>query len=181
MSSNLRIGFLSLVTVVGVAACHHDDAKTTLVPPQETPAAAQTAPKEEAHPVSTNVSAGDDLVAQCKLHFDNTGEAPKFDFDQFQLTTQDRDALTQIATCVTSGPLKGKKLALVGRADPRGTTEYNMGLGDRRANTVAGYLEKLGVGNTQVAAKPRGSLDASGTDDSSWRTDRRVDIELATN
>ena len=87
--------------------------------------------------------------------------------------------LDQIATCVTSGPLKGKRLHLVGRADPRGTEEYNLGLGDRRAHTVQSYLSRLGLTGNQVATTTRGALDASGTDDGSWRTDRRVDLELA--
>ena len=180
MSSNLRIAFVSLVTL-GAVACHHDQAKSTLVPQQDAPPAQAQAqqPPPQAQPVSTNVSAGGDLVAACKLHLDNTGEAPKFDYDQFQLTSEDRSVLDQIATCVTTGPLKGKKLALIGRADPRGTEEYNMGLGDRRAHTVQGYLVRDGVTNGQVAAKTRGALDATGTDDSSWRTDRRVDVEIA--
>ena len=42
--------------------------------------------------------------------------------------------LQQIATCVTTGPLRGKTLKLVGRADPRGEVEYNMGLGEHRAD-----------------------------------------------
>jgi peptidoglycan-associated lipoprotein len=186
MTTNLRLLSVALLSLgslgslVSVAACHHDQAHTTLVTPDTTPPATQAQP-QQSQPVSTNVSAGDDLVAACKLHFDNTSEAPKFDFDQFELTTQDRDVLSQIATCVTNGPLKGKKLALVGRADPRGTSEYNLGLGDRRANTVAGYLERLGLRNTQVASKTRGALDATGNDESSWRIDRRVDVELATN
>ena len=183
MSSNLRIVFVSVMAGVAasVAACHHDQAKSTLVPQQEAPPAqtTQAQPPAQAQPVSTNVSAGGDLVAACNLHFANTGEAPKFDFDQFQLTTEDRNVLDQIATCVTTGPLKGKKLALVGRADPRGTQEYNLGLGDRRAHTVESYLVRDGVGGSQVASKTRGALDASGTDDSSWRTDRRVDVEIS--
>jgi peptidoglycan-associated lipoprotein len=171
-----------LAVVLLVAACHHDDAKTTTItPPEQPPAEAKATPPEQpqAQPVAPNVSAGDDLVTACKLHFDNQTQAPKFDFDQFELTNQDRDVLNQIASCVTTGPLKGKRLSLVGRADPRGTSEYNLGLGDRRAHTVASYLERLGLGTSQVGSTTRGALDASGTDDDGWRVDRRVDVELA--
>jgi peptidoglycan-associated lipoprotein len=162
-----------LVLVFAVAACHHEK-KPVMVPqpvsPQPTAEAKQTPPA----PVSTNLSAADDLVQKCSLQV--TQDKPTFDFDQFELTSQDRAVLQQVATCLTTGPLKGKQLELVGRADPRGTEEYNLGLGDRRAHTVGEYLERLGV--KKIDAKTRGALDASGTDESSWRQDRRVDLQV---
>jgi peptidoglycan-associated lipoprotein len=176
MTSPLRVALFAIVSVA--AACHHDK-QQTLPTPEQPAAQASTTPQPVSQPVSTNVSAGNDLVSVCKLHFDNQTEAPKFDFDQFQLSSTDRDVLSQIAGCVTTGPLKGKKLSLVGRADPRGTSEYNLGLGDRRAHTVESYLQRLGLATSQVGETTRGSLDATGTDEASWRTDRRVDVELA--
>ena len=62
--------------------------------------------------------------------------------------------------------------------DPRGTEEYNLGLGSRRAANVGTYLERLGVGQPQLAVTTRGSLDAAGTDESGWSKDRRVDVQL---
>ena len=166
-----------LVLVLAVAACHHEK-KPVLVPsatPAAPAAAQQTTPaKQETQPVSPNLAAGDDLVRTCSLAV--TKDTPRFDFDQAELTSQDRDVLQQVATCLTTGPLKGKKLELVGRADPRGTEEYNLGLGDRRAHTVGEYLERLGV--HQIDAKTRGALDASGHDDATWAQDRRVDLRV---
>jgi peptidoglycan-associated lipoprotein len=172
-----------LVLAVLAAACHHDKStKTTPNPVPPAPAAATAQqPAQQDHrevPVSGNVGAGSELVRQCQLHFDNTDQAPKFDFDEFKLTMQDRAVLEQIAQCVTKGPLKGRRLQLVGRADPRGTEEYNMGLGDHRAHSVASYLEHLGVSTAAIEAKTRGALDAAGTDDATWRKDRRVDVDL---
>jgi len=167
----IRSCALTLLAVV--AGCHHDKKVTTM--PQPTPAApAPTAQATPAQPVSTNLGAADDLVKQCSLKVDQ--DKPQFDFNRFELTSQDRAVLQQVATCLTSGPLKGKQLELVGRADPRGTEEYNMGLGDRRAETVGQYLQKLGV--SHVDAKTRGSLDATGTDESTWAHDRRVDMSV---
>jgi peptidoglycan-associated lipoprotein len=166
----------AVIALFFAAACHHPAATTTPVATATTPPPDTTAKAPE--PVSTNVSASDDLVRQCQLHFDNKVEAPKFDYDHFELTSQDRGVLQQIAGCVTTGPLKGHKLALVGRADPRGTEEYNLGLGDRRANTVGDFLHRLGVDSHAINSSTRGALDASGTDDHSWRDDRRVDVEL---
>ncbi|MEO6773315.1 MAG: OmpA family protein [Kofleriaceae bacterium] len=142
----------------------------------ETPAA-QPAPAPQ--PASTNVAVGDSLAKQCSLKLGNTQDAPKFGFDTSELEANDRDVLQQIATCVTSGPLKGEKLELTGRADPRGTEEYNLGLGTRRAGSVRTYLQHLGVSDGQLGETTRGALDATGTDASSWATDRRVDITLS--
>ena len=161
----LGIGLMALVLVKDWAPLlRHEDL------PQPNPQA--TAPK--ATPVSQNIAANDDLVQKCSLAV--TQDTPHFDYDHFELTAQDREVLQQVATCLTTGPLKGKQLQLVGRADPRGTEEYNLGLGDRRAHTVSEYLERLGV--HQINAKTRGALDATGTDDSTWAHDRRVDLSV---
>ena len=106
---------------------------------------------------------------------------PKFDYDKDELTADDRTVLDQLATCLTTGALKGKAVALIGRADPRGTEEYNLGLGSRRAQPVSQYLGRLGVGDPQMAVTTRGALDATGTDEAGWRQDRRVDVQLKQN
>lgn len=125
-----------------------------------------------------NVRLDDQLAKLCKVTFGNADRAPKFDYDEAALLPQDRDVLEQVAKCVTTGPLKGRKLALVGRADPRGETEYNMVLGDHRADAVHVYLARLGVGTGKMSKTSRGELDAEGTDDGTWHRDRRVDIAL---
>jgi peptidoglycan-associated lipoprotein len=159
-----------------MCACHHEK-KPVMVTPQPMASQAQqaTPPTQEAQPVSQNLSAGDDLLKQCSITVIKQDD-PHFDFNTFELTSQDRDVLNQVATCLTTGPLKGKRLELIGRADPRGTEEYNLGLGDRRAQTVSEYLGRLGV--SKIDAKTRGALDATGKDDSGWSQDRRVDLRV---
>jgi peptidoglycan-associated lipoprotein len=133
-------------------------------------------------PVPGRATAGLDisqsLMQACAIHFENLEQSPKFDFDRSDLTDQDRSVLQQIATCVTTGPLAGRHLQLIGRADPRGEVEYNLGLGAHRASSAASYLEHLGVSSSNVAETSRGKLDATGTDEASWQNDRRVDIDL---
>ena len=165
-----------LAATLAVAACHH--AKPAVMPVVTNQPAPPAKQEAQAQPVSTNLDAGTDLVKQCELHFGSTDKAPKFDFNASDLTTDDRDVLQQIADCLTTGPLKGKTLKLVGRADPRGTEEYNLGLGQRRAHSVGEYLEHLGVGQRQIAESTRGSVDATGHDEDGWRLDRRVDLDL---
>jgi len=74
----------------------------------------------------------------------------------------------------------GKSLVLSGHCDWRGTAEYNLGLGDRRANSVKRYLESLGVDAHRLETLSKGSTDAKqGGNESDWQKDRRVDfIEL---
>jgi peptidoglycan-associated lipoprotein len=73
-----------------------------------------------------------------------------------------------------------KNLVLVGHCDWRGTAEYNLGLGDRRANSVKKYLESLGVNPSRLETLSKGSTDAKQTGgDGDWQKDRRVDfVEL---
>jgi len=129
-------------------------------------------------PKRANINLSDDILAACKIKIENINHAPKFDFDDAELLPEDRDILEQVAKCVTTGPLKGRHLALVGRCDPRGEVEYNMVLGDYRAESVHDYLAKLGVDPNAMAKTSRGELDAEGKDEDGWRRDRRVDISL---
>ena len=178
----MRCSFaLAMLAVPVVVACSHNHPATTVAatPPAPAPAVPPApAPAAAATPASPNLGVSDDLGKQCSLHFDDQQAAPKFDYDRFQLLPEDRNVLEQVATCITRGPLKGHRVQLIGRADPRGTAEYNLALGDRRARTVVDYLEHLGVDTSQVAILTRGALDASGHDERTWRVDRRVDLEL---
>ncbi len=97
-----------------------------------------------------------------------------FGFNESSLSAE---ATAQIATngeCLKKSP---RPAGLIGRADPRGTVEYNLALGDRRAQAVKEYLQRSGIDAGRLKVVPRGSLDAIGTDEASWAKDRRVDSE----
>jgi len=70
-----------------------------------------------------------------------------------------------------------KRMLLEGHCDWRGTAEYNLGLGDRRANAVKKYLETLGIDPKRLEILSKGSTDAKqqGTA-ADWAKDRRVDF-----
>lgn len=165
------------------AGCSKDKAKaqTTPPPPPAGPSQAAAKPAPDItpdQPVSPSLSVSADIAAACGLT-PAANPTPKFDYDQDDLTEDDRAILAQLATCLTTGALKGKPVLMIGRADPRGTEEYNMGLGSRRAHSVSQYLVRLGVPAPQLAVSTRGALDATGTDEATWRQDRRVDVQLA--
>ncbi|WP_394825855.1 OmpA family protein [Pendulispora albinea] len=168
------------VSLLGVFAggCAHEQQN----PPPAMAPVARTAPAPETKaPPAFNgsaVSISGDIMAACNIVINKVDSAPKFDLEQSSLLPQDREVLDQVAKCVTTGPLKGRSLQLTGRADARGETEYNFALGEHRAESVGSYLTQLGVAKSKIVATSRGKLDATGTDESSWARDRRVDIAL---
>ena len=176
-----------IFVLAAVAGCGHDKPKvvkpTPEVPqkPEATPDKPVPVVDKDAQ-VSPGIAVSGDIATMCNIKSTMTTKAnPQFDYDKDELTSDDRAVLDQLATCLTTGALKGKAVALIGRADPRGTEEYNLGLGSRRAASVSQYLGRLGVGEPQMAVTTRGALEATGTDEAGWRQDRRVDVQLKTN
>jgi peptidoglycan-associated lipoprotein len=177
-----------LLVLVAAVACSHDKPKVAKPTPDafHKPEATPDKPSavvDKDTQVSPGLAVSGDLAAMCNIKATplSTKTNPQFDYDKDELTADDRVVLDQLATCLTTGALKGKAVALIGRADPRGTEEYNLGLGSRRAASVSQYLGRLGVGEPQMSVTTRGALEATGTDESGWKQDRRVDVQLKTN
>jgi peptidoglycan-associated lipoprotein len=176
----------ALFVTIGVltqAGCAHPRTPQSAEarPTEKAPAAvtrttSRVVPVTRAPQPGLNVS--DEIAEACAIHFDAVDNAPKFDFDKSDLRPDERALLDQVAKCATTGPLKGRALVLVGRADSRGEVEYNFVLGESRADSVRSYLTELGVAPARLDATSRGELDATGTDEASWQLDRRVDIAL---
>jgi peptidoglycan-associated lipoprotein len=101
-----------------------------------------------------------------------------FAFDSSRLTEFDHGPLDAVATCFIRGPMAGRRLRLVGHADPRGAPEYNATLGQSRADSVATYLTDRGVNRANATTTSRGAMDATGHDETGWAHDRRVDVLL---
>ncbi|MGH7297700.1 MAG: OmpA family protein [Polyangiaceae bacterium] len=145
-------------------------------PQPESPLAPAAPPVEEPKPVSPSLAVSEDIIRECKLVLGAVEKAPKFEFDKAELQPADYGVLQQIGECFTTGPLGGMDLTLIGRADPRGTVEYNQTLGMKRAARVATFLEQVGIDAARMEKLSRGKLDALGRDDAGWAMDRRVDI-----
>jgi peptidoglycan-associated lipoprotein len=67
----------------------------------------------------------------------------RFGFDQSNLTAQSQDSLQKLADCLKRAP--ATRLVIAGHADERGTTQYNVALGNRRAESARKYLADLGL------------------------------------
>ena len=79
---------------------------------------------------------------------------------------------------MVKGTLKTGQVLLTGHCDNRGEQEFNMSLGENRAEAVKTFLVGLGVPADQVRTSSRGKLDAAGQDEAGWANDRRVDVEV---
>jgi peptidoglycan-associated lipoprotein len=132
---------------------------------------------EDASVETAGLHISDAIARACGLEWKKT--ATSFDYDSTTIAEEDRSLLAALAKCMSEGPLKGKGVALVGRADARGEMEYNMSLGEARADSVRRYLSDLGVQHERVSSTSRGEIDASGQDETGYAIDRRVDIDLA--
>jgi peptidoglycan-associated lipoprotein len=98
-----------------------------------------------------------------------------FDFDSAELKPAALASLKTLAECLLS---KGaKNITIVGHCDPRGTEEYNMGLGLERANAIKKYLVSYGVAEEEITIYSKGEEDAEGTDEAGWAKDRKGEIE----
>ena len=171
---------IATMTLVLSGACSKKAAAVKQPTPSAPAASVAAAPPPEPEKTATspNLDISDAVAKGCQLRISSRFEAPRFEYDNADLQPQDREVLEQIATCLTKGPLRGKQVQLIGRADPRGTEEYNLALGSRRAESVSAFLARLGVPTAQLALSTRGAIDATGTEESGWQQDRRVDLEL---
>lgn len=95
-----------------------------------------------------------------------------FSYDSATLSDASRRALGDNVSCVTAA----QSVAITGMTDPRGVEEYNLALGERRANAVRTYLERLGVSHETIRTNSMGEEMATGTDEESWSRDRRATV-----
>lgn len=176
LSDSFRI-VLSAATALCMVACggaeqaHPVTPAAASIQPPEQAAASAPAPNT---PTAANVYISEEILRACNI----PDADAYFAFDSSRLTSFDGVPLDAVATCFTSGPLAGRKMQLVGHADPRGPTDYNMTLGQSRADSVATYLEGRGLGTAVITTTSRGAMDATGRDETGWAHDRRVDILL---
>jgi peptidoglycan-associated lipoprotein len=98
-----------------------------------------------------------------------------FDFDQSAIKASERAKLDAAKAYLDSNP--AARLLLEGHCDWKGTPEYNLGLGDRRANAAKQYLVTLGVSADKLEVLSKGDLDAvENADPETQAKDRRVDL-----
>jgi len=167
---------LSLITITGCPG-----SKKTLqtpvsqdpVEPQETrdpePAVPEyTPPAEETRSANTTETAS---AAPFNL------QTIYFEFDRHDLTSEALQLLADNARVLKAHP--DARIVVAGHCDERGTVEYNLALGDKRANAAKDYLVSLGVSSSQVSVISYGKerpFDSSQSE-SGWAKNRRAEFE----
>ena len=97
-----------------------------------------------------------------------------FDTDRFNIDATDQAALAAQAAWL--GRYPAKRITIEGHADERGTREYNLALGERRANAAKNYLVSLGIdaGRINTVSHGKEKPVALGSDEASWAQNRRA-------
>lgn len=104
--------------------------------------------------------------------------AVQFAFDSAQVDEGERAKAEAAAAFLKSNA--GTIATLEGNCDERGSTEYNMSLGERRAQAVRSYLMNLGIDATRITTKSFGKEKPkdAGHDEKAWAVNRRVDFVI---
>ena len=160
-SRSLKFACLSAVLILG-ACTHKQEAANTAPPPAPPPPVAQPAP------VTSSIipgSAEDFRV--------NVGDTVHFAFDQYNVEENDKAILSRQAAWLAKYP--SVRVTVEGHCDERGTREYNLALGARRANAVKEFLVSQGVSTARLETVSYGKERpiCTQSDESCWQQNRR--------
>jgi peptidoglycan-associated lipoprotein len=175
------ISLVWIAATIAACACGGTDKKPAAAAPVWAPAMPSAAPpttasnpKPDDDATRGNLNISDEIRKACGL----TEAEAFFAFDSAHVRAEDQQVLKKLADCFSTGALKGREMRLVGHADPRGSADYNLALGGRRADNVKNVIVGQGMSSSKVATTSRGAMDATGVDEASWAKDRRVDVTL---
>jgi peptidoglycan-associated lipoprotein len=161
-----------LLAGIALAAC--SGAKPVA---DEKPAQQAAAPVEQPAPVQQAAQPAADGQAELDRAMEQVREVSVFfEFDSATLTQEARDKLSAVGGILAKH--RDLKVRIEGNCDERGSEQYNLALGQRRAESAKRYLVGLGARDSQLnaisfgAEKPR----ATGHDEEAWRQNRRSDL-----
>lgn len=163
---------LLLASAVLLTAC------SSAVPLTEPAKVEERAPEKAAAPVAPTVATV--TTASVDPLNDPKGILAKrsvyFDYDSYVVKDEFKAVVEAHAKYLSSN--KGRKIVIQGNADERGGREYNLALGQKRAEAVRKSLSSLGVPESQMEAVSFGKEKpkALGSDEASWAENRRSDI-----
>jgi peptidoglycan-associated lipoprotein len=164
-SSKSNAAMLLVAGALAVSACKSSAPKE--LPPTPGPATTTTTSPEQSMGAVAGSQA--DFVAQMM-----GSDTIYFDTDQYNVDSTDQMALAKQAQWLMQYP--SKRATIEGHADERGTREYNLALGERRANAAKNYLVSLGVDASRVSTISYGKERpvALGSDEQAWAQNRRA-------
>lgn len=156
--------FIIAASLVAIAGC----AKK---PPEQLPP-----PPGAEQPQTPDTSVGNEIVPGSQADFlaNVSSDRIFFDTDKYDVDAEDQAILASQATWLKRYP--NVRVTIEGHADERGTREYNLALGERRANAAKNYLASLGIDASRISTISYGKErpDALGSDESAWARNRRA-------
>ena len=143
----------------------------------------QPKPIEQAAPVEQTKPAQEEAVKTIVPPIEKPAVAEKifetvyFDFDSSDLRQDARDVLSKHAETIFKS-FAGAKIQVEGHCDERGSAEYNLALGERRAKAVQNYLITLGVKpeNLLIISFGKEKPAVNGSDEAAWTKNRRAEF-----
>ncbi len=156
---------VTLAGVIALSACKKE-APADLPPAPQSTAAPVPPPSQPSGPVpGTQEHFRQAMAGQDTIYFDT---------DMFNIDAEDQAALRQQATYLTQYP--NVRATIEGHCDERGTREYNLALGERRANAAKNYLVSLGVAADRLSTVSYGKERpiAVGSNEQAWSRNRRA-------
>jgi peptidoglycan-associated lipoprotein len=176
MKQSLKAGSITLAAVAFVVAC--SSKPPAAPPPSPTPVSTPTVVTVE--PVATPAPMpaprveADDIRAKSLVEISSYLKPAFFDYDKADIRGDSRDVLATNATWLKK--YSSVQFTIEGHADERGTAQYNLALGDRRANAAKDYLVSLGVDASRIKTVSYGKERpfATGHDEDSWQKNRRA-------
>ena len=126
---------------------------------------------------SASTGAGATATASVKSEFAKVGTTVLFDFDSAQLTDYAQRVLDRQAAFMKARP--ETRVTIGGHADERGTREYNLALGERRASSARDYLVAKGVNAARIRIVSMGkNVRQLWSSEAAWRLNRRSETVL---
>jgi len=159
----LSRSLLIAAAVIGLSACAKKAPQETPPPPADT--AQPTAPSGPSGPTK---GSQEDFIASI------SSDHILFDTDKYDIDAQDQSTLRSQAQWLTANP--NVRATVEGHCDERGTREYNIALGEKRANAAKNYLASLGIDPSRIATVSYGKERpaALGSDEQAWAQNRRA-------
>jgi peptidoglycan-associated lipoprotein len=166
---------LALAATALVVACSPKPKPEAPPPaPTPTPTVVRLEPTPAPTPTPAPRSTEDDIKAMSLDRVSSYLKPAFFDYDKADLRADARDVLAADATWLKAHP--SVVFTIEGHCDERGTAQYNLALGDRRANAAKEYLVSLGIdaGRAKTVSYGKERPFATGHDEDSWAKNRRA-------
>ena len=146
--------------------------------PPPPPAQPTTRPQPPAQPAPPRVVPQQPQQQEEAVPRDLSFTTVYFDFDRSDIRTDQRSAMERNARLLSQ--YQTVRVRLEGHCDERGTEEYNMALGQRRADAVMQYLTSYGISGSRITTISYGEMRpaATGQNETAWAQNRRCEIVI---